>query len=49
MRQGEQRQQEQSPLTPLIVTYEKLLSLIRELSNFRWPEPLKTDPTKRDH
>lgn len=49
MRQGEQRQQEQSPLTPLTVTYEKLLSLIRELSNFRCPEPLKTDPTKRDH
>ena len=22
--------------------------MIRKLSDFRWPEPLKTDPTKRD-
>ncbi|KAL6351310.1 hypothetical protein AAG906_035102 [Vitis piasezkii] len=27
----------------------KLLLMIRELSDFRWPEPLKADPAKRDH
>ena len=48
-RQGEQRQPKQSPLTPLTITYEKLLPLMRELSDFRWPEPLKMDPAKRDH
>ena len=44
--QGKQRQPDQSNLTPLSVSYEKLLPMIRELSDFRWPEPLKTDPTK---
>ena len=47
--QGEQCQPDQSPLTPLTISYEKLLPMICELSDFRWPEPLKTDPTKRDH
>ena len=23
--------------------------MIRELSDFRWPKPIKADPTKRDH
>ena len=36
-------------LTPLSVSYEKLLPMIRELFDFRWPEPLKMDPAKRDH
>ncbi|XP_034708989.1 uncharacterized protein LOC117932057 [Vitis riparia] len=48
-RQGEQSQSEPPPLPPLTVSYEKLLAMIYELSNFRWPEPLKADPTKRDH
>ena len=47
--QGEQRQPDQPPLTPLTVSYENLLPMIHELSDFRWPEPLKMDPTKRDH
>lgn len=46
-RQGEQWQQ--TLLTPLTLMYEKLLPLIRVPFDFRWPEPLKTDPTKRDH
>lgn len=28
---------------------KELPPIIRELSDFRWLEPLKTDPTKRDH
>ncbi|KAL6335432.1 hypothetical protein AAG906_029675 [Vitis piasezkii] len=46
--QDEQCQPDQSNFTPLNVSYEKLLPMIRELSDFRWPEPLKTNPAKRD-
>lgn len=46
--QSGQRQLDQPNLTPLYISYEKLLLMICELSDFRWPEPLKTDPTKRD-
>ena len=45
-RQGEQSHSE---LPPLTMSYEKLLPMIRELSNFRWPEPIKSDLAKRDH
>ena len=48
-KQGEQSHSELSPLTPLTVLYEKLLPMIRELSDFRWPGPIRADPTKRDH
>ncbi|XP_034707008.1 uncharacterized protein LOC117930459 [Vitis riparia] len=48
-RQGEQRQLDSPPLTPLIVSYEKFLPMIRELFDFRWLKPLKADPAKRDH
>ena len=37
------------PATPLSVSYEKLLPMIQGLSDFRWPRPLETDPSKRDH
>ena len=36
-------------LTPLSISYEKLFPMIRDLSNFRWPEPLEADPARRDH
>lgn len=45
--QGEQRQQ--TSFTFLTLTYEKLFPLICELPDFRWPEPMRGDPTKRDH
>ena len=53
-RSSSQRQEEQSrpelpPLTPLTVSYEKFLPMIQDLSDFRWPEPIRTDPAKRDH
>ena len=43
-----QQQQNQARLTPLNISYDKLLPMISDLSEFRWPEPIKTDPTKQD-
>ncbi|RVX14233.1 hypothetical protein CK203_011128 [Vitis vinifera] len=40
---------ERPSLTPLFISYEKLLPMIQGLSDFRWPRPLGTDPSKRDH
>ena len=37
------------PLTPLSISYEKFFPMIRDMSDFRWPRPLGTDPSKRDH
>ncbi|WJZ84532.1 hypothetical protein VitviT2T_004132 [Vitis vinifera] len=37
------------PLTPFSISYEKLLPMIQDMSDFRWPRPLGTDPSKRDH
>ena len=48
-RQDEQRQPDPPQLTPLTVSYEKLLPMIRELSDFKWPEHLKMNPAKKDH
>ena len=48
-RQGEQSHPELPSLTPLIVSYEKLLPMFRDLFDFRWPEPIRADPAKRDH
>ncbi|RVW47161.1 hypothetical protein CK203_070067 [Vitis vinifera] len=48
-RQGEQSHPELPSLTPLTVSYEKLLPMICELSDFRWPGPIKADPAKSDH
>ena len=48
-RQGEPSRPELPPLTPLSISYEKLLPMIQDLSGFRWPGPLRTDPAKRDH
>ncbi|RVW88395.1 hypothetical protein CK203_040990 [Vitis vinifera] len=35
-------------ITPLSISYEKLLPMIQGLSDFRWPRPLETDPSIRD-
>nr|CAN83240.1 hypothetical protein VITISV_021676 [Vitis vinifera] len=40
---------EMPPLTPLSISYEKLLPMIQDMFNFRWPRPLGTNPSKRDH
>ena len=36
-------------LTPLSISYEKLLPMIQGMFDFRWPRPLRTNPSKRDH
>ena len=35
-------------LTPLSISYEKLLPMIHGLSDFKWPRPIGTDPSTRD-
>ncbi|RVX00457.1 hypothetical protein CK203_024527 [Vitis vinifera] len=39
---------EMPPLTPLSISYEKLLPIIQDLSDFKWPRPIGTDPSTRD-
>ena len=48
-RQEEQSRPELPPLTPLSILYEKLLPMIQDLSDLRWPGPPRADLTKRDH
>ncbi|WJZ96756.1 hypothetical protein VitviT2T_015409 [Vitis vinifera] len=48
MQEGPSRP-DRPPLTPLSTSYEKLLPMIQGLSDFRWPRPQGTDPSKRDH
>ena len=46
--QGGQRQSDQPNFIPLNVSYERLFPMIRELFDFRWPEPLKTDLSRKN-
>ena len=48
-RQEEQSRPELPPLTPLSILYEKLIPMIQDLSDLRWPGPPRADLTKRDH
>ena len=48
-RQEEQSRPELPLLTPLSISYEKLLLMIQDLFDFRWPRPIRIDPAKRDH
>ena len=47
-RQASQQQQNQVRLTPLYISYERLIPMIYDLSDFRWPNPIKTYLTRRD-
>ncbi|RVW54600.1 hypothetical protein CK203_071403 [Vitis vinifera] len=40
---------ERPPLTPLSISYEKTSPYDQGMSDFKWPRPLGTDPSKRDH
>ncbi|RVW28612.1 hypothetical protein CK203_100881 [Vitis vinifera] len=46
--QGGPQQSSQASFTLLSISYEKLLPIICELSNFRCPEPIKMDLAKKD-
>ncbi|RVW23325.1 hypothetical protein CK203_100932 [Vitis vinifera] len=48
-RREEQSCPEQPSLTPFSISYEKLLAMIHDMSDFRWPGSFRTDPSKRDH
>ena len=48
-RQEEQSCPEKPPLTSLSISYEKLLPMIQDLSDFRWPGPIRADLAQRDH
>lgn len=47
-RRDRQPQPSQAGLTPLNISYDKLLPMILDLSNLRWPKSIKIDPMKRD-
>ena len=46
----DQSQKKREPLqfTPLNITYERLLPLIRDLPDFKWPAPIQTDPSQKN-
>ncbi|RVW19398.1 hypothetical protein CK203_117078 [Vitis vinifera] len=45
-RRDDQQQQNQEKLTSVSISYERLLPMIHILSDIRWLESIKTDPTK---
>ncbi|KAL6329714.1 hypothetical protein AAG906_035362 [Vitis piasezkii] len=48
-RQEKKSRPELPLLTPISISYEKLLPMIQDLSDFRWLGPFRADPAKRDH
>ena len=42
------KRREPPQFTPLNISYERLLPLIRDLPNFKWSVPIQTDPTQRN-
>ena len=42
------KKKESPQFTPLNISYERLLPLIRDLPNFKWPAPIQTDPAQRN-
>lgn len=46
--QDDQLQTSQASLIPLNISYNRLLPIIRDMFDFRWSEPIKTDPAKWD-
>ena len=42
------KKREPPQFTPLNITYERLLPLICDLPDFKWPAPIQTDPSQRN-
>ena len=40
-----QKKREPGQFTPLNISYERLLPLIHDLPDFKWPAPIQTDPS----
>ena len=43
-----QKKREPPQFTPLNVSYERLLPIIRDFPEFKWPAPIQTDPSQRN-
>ena len=43
-----QKKRELPQFTPLNVSYERLLPIIRDLPEFQWPAPIQTFPSQRN-
>ena len=42
------KKKELTQFTPLNVLYERLLPIIRDLLEFKWPRPIQMDPSQRN-
>ena len=42
------KKREPPQFTPMNIIYERLLSLIRDLPDFKWPWPIQTNPSQRN-
>ena len=42
------KKKELPQFTSLNISYERLLPIIRDLPEFKWPMPIQTDPTQRN-
>ena len=47
-RDQSQKNRELPDFTPLNVSYERLLPIICDLLDFKWPTPIQTDPSQRN-
>ena len=47
-RDQSQKRREPSQFTLLNISYERLLPLIHDLPDFKWPTPIQTDPAQRN-
>ena len=47
-RDQSERKREPPQFTPLNISYDILLPLIRDHPNFKWPTPIQPDPTQRN-
>ena len=48
LRDQSQKRREPPQFTPLSISYERLLPLIRDLPDFKWPTPIQADPAQRN-
>ena len=45
---NQKKKREPPQFTPLNVSYERLLPVIRDLLEFKWPTPIQRDPSQRN-
>ena len=47
-RDQSERKREPPQFTPLNISYDKLIPLIRDHPDFKWPTPIQSDPAQRN-